>query len=425
VIVVLQPSLALGSHRANVLKATETAQGLGLSPRFAFGTALFGFAADVPEGRLLALEHDPRVAYLSPDGDLFAADRPDARASAKPGGGGGGASNQTVPWGVQRVSASSNLNDGAGIQVFVLDTGIDSDHPDLQAHLGSGYSVVSCNSYTTSLGKLTGKQMANLCRESWDDDNGHGTHVAGTIGAIDNTQDVIGVADQVTLHSVKVGTFQGGFMWSSVIAGIDWITQQTQALGQATVANMSFGGAGSKTGTCSDTSYVGDDAFHNAICNAKNAGVIFIASAGNEGGDAAGHVPAAYDDAVITVSATDSGDNWASWSNWGNDPAVWDGIEVFSAPVAIAAPGVDVLSTLTNGGTTTRSGTSMATAHVAGAVALYLKSHPSQPVDGSAFRNARTSLLTEAEDTAGFGAYRELHPEGFLNADSPSLAPPP
>jgi len=307
------------------------------------------------------------------------------------------------------IKCGAISNEGIGAHVYILDSGIDSDHIDLAANLGEGFAATLC----VSRGK--GKK-AKGCPQPWDDDHGHGTHVAGTIGAIDNEEDVLGVASQATLHAVKVLNSQGSGSFSDVIAGIDWVADQTKTLGVATVANMSLGGSGSKTGTCSNTGFSGTDAFHQAICNAKNAGVVFAVAAGNEGIDSENKVPAAYDDAVMTVSATQEGDNWPSWSNWGDGNAAWT--SNLSAPVAIAAPGVSVLSTKMGGGTTEMSGTSMAAPNVAGSIALYL-SRNTQSADSTAFTNARAALLSMDESTAGFSNTSGYpHDEDFLNAGS-------
>jgi subtilisin len=406
VIVSLRSDFAPGDHASNQARAQEVATELGISPRYTYGTALFGFAASVPERRLAALANDPRVEHVDFDAPVAIPDF----AQAPPWESGGGSSGEVVPWGVNRISADANTNEGSGVHVYIIDTGIDSDHPDLQANIGNGYAVEVCK--------------GGDCVHPWDDDHDHGTHVAGTVGAIDNDIDVLGVASQVTLHAVKVLSKAGSGTRSGVIEGIDWVASETRSLGVATVANMSLGGSGSKTGSCSESGFSGSDTYHAAICNAKNAGVVFVVAAGNDGADAEAAVPAAYDDAVITVSATTctvsgnecgSGtDTWTSWSNWGDETASWTANA--SAPVGIAAPGASILSTKRGGGTTTMSGTSMASPHGAGAAALFLAAS-SQSASGSAFENTRAALLSGAESTSGWAnGTGNPHAENFLSA---------
>lgn len=369
--------------------AAEVARQHGVNASRTYGAALTGFAARVSESQLAALRADPMIANIDFDREMHA-------TMGKPGGG-GGSSAQVVPWGVARVGANTNSNTGAGVHIYVIDTGIDSDHPDLAAHIGNGFAPVACK--------------GRKCNQPWDDDNGHGTHVSGSAAAIDNNIGVVGIAPGATLHAVKVLSSQGSGSISGIIQGIDWMTAEVQARGQAAVANMSLGGSGSKTGTCTSSGFTGTDTFHQAICNAKNAGVVFAVAAGNDGADAQNSTPAAYDDAVITVSATQQPDNWPTWSNWGDgNPS---GV---SAPVAIAAPGVSILSTWNDGTTNTISGTSMASPHVAGAAALYLASHPQQ-ANGSAFANTLNGLLAAAESSAGFAnTSGHPHAEDFLDA---------
>jgi subtilisin family serine protease len=262
------------------------------------------------------------------------------------------ASAQTLPTGNDRIDAelsSARAGDGTGsvgVDVAVIDTGIDLSHPDLTVSGGR-----NCNN-----------------GRSFNDGNGHGTHVAGTIGAKDNGIGVVGVAPGARLWAVRVLNNNGSGSWSSVICGIDWVTANA---GTIEVANMSLGGSGSDTG-CND------GGLHQAICNSVAKGVTYAVAAGNESDDAANHVPAAYDE-VITVSAladfngrpgggaaatcrTDNDDTFAEFSNFGAD-------------VDLIAPGVCILSTWKGGGYNTISGTSMATPHVAGAAALYKASH--------------------------------------------------
>ncbi|HWH32674.1 MAG TPA: S8 family serine peptidase [Egibacteraceae bacterium] len=385
VIVVLDARHAPGGHDANKARAAQVAREHGVRATQAYGTALFGFAAAVPEGRLRALAADPRVRHVERDGAVRAF-------------------GEVAPWGVARIGLDatdrSATNTGAGIHVYVVDTGIDADHADLAANLGNGYAVTSCG--------------GGGCRAAWDDDHGHGTHVAGTVGAADNDIDVVGVAPGVTLHAVKVLDKNGSGRRSGVIAGVDWAAKEIAARGQAGVVNMSLGGTGSKTGTCTASGFTGSDAYHESICNATHGGAVFAVAAGNSDADASGAVPAAYDDTVVTVSATQEGDDWPYWSNWGNDAASW--ASAASAPVAVAAPGRSVVSTRRGGGTTSMSGTSMAAPHVAGALALYLAANP-QPADAGAFAAARGAMLTEADATSSWSnSSGNPHAEPFLDA---------
>lgn len=411
VIVVLDEAFRPGGHAANQARAVEIAEEHGLQARFTYGTALFGFAASVPHERLAGLERDRRVAYLDLDREMHAlapkwcdpdSTHPACADDGDDGSGGDGTTTDTLPWGVDRIDADLNSGTGLGTHAYVIDTGIDSDHPDLQANLGNGYAVEPC------------KGSGSVCKHSWDDDHGHGTHVAGTVGAAENGLDVIGVAPGVTLHAVKVLAKSGSGSRSGVIAGVDWVANEVSQRGQAAVANMSLGGSGSKTGTCTQDAFTGSDSYHQALCEAARAGVVTAVAAGNDGADAENAVPAAYDDAVVTVTATDSKDAWASWSNWGDGAA---GVAA-PAPVTIAAPGVSVLSTALGGGTTTKSGTSMAAPHAAGALALYLAAGTQSP-DYSAFANAQQALLAAAEPTGSFTATKDgKHTEPFLDAQN-------
>ncbi len=377
--------------------AAEVASQHGVQARFTYGTVFSGFAARIPEARLARLQDDPMVSYIDFDAPVYAAG---GNCPHCGGGGGddGGGSNQTVPWGIERVGSQNNNNTGAGVAIYIIDTGIDANHRDL--NVVGGFAVEECK--------------GGGCSSSWDDDQGHGTHVAGTAAALDNDVDVVGVAPDADLYAVKVLNRRGSGTRSGVIAGVDWVTEHASQNGVATVANMSLGGSGSKSGTCTNSGFSGTDAYHEAICNSRNAGVVYVVAAGNSGADSDGAVPAAYDDAVITVSATNANDDWTSWSNWGNRSAGWTSND--SAPVAIAAPGASILSTAAGGGTTTMSGTSMSAPHVAGAAALVLSSS-NQPNDGRAFENVRSALLNSAEDTGGFSnTSGNPHDEDFLDA---------
>jgi len=413
VIVSLNDGGPATEHAANRAEAANFAASFGVQANRVYGAALTGFSASVPEARLDALRDHPRVNSVTMNGRVTT-----MQGNCPHCGGGnddddGDDGGQETPWGIERVGADGNNNTGDGISVYILDTGIDASHEDLADNLGNGYAVETCEEGGGGGGPFGGSSNDD-CQADWDDDQGHGTHVAGTVGAIDNDIDVVGVAPDVTLHSVKVLDSGGGGAWDGVIEGIDWVTQQAIERGESVIANMSLGGGGSKSGECTDNGFTGDDAMHEALCNGKNAGVVWVVAAGNDGEDAANSAPAAYDDAVITVSATEEGDDWTSWSNWGNDSADWTSNT--SAPVAIAAPGAAIESTSLGGGTESMSGTSMAAPHVAGGAALLLRSNP-QSADASAFHNIRSGLLNTAEDTGSFSnTSGNPHDEDFLDA---------
>lgn len=289
--------------------------------------------------------------------------------------------NDQWPWGVDRVDADvaslasvvqGDHGDkcGYGVDIYILDTGVDMDHPDLPVANWTDCTRQPC------------------VENSGDDKNGHGTHVAGSAAAAVNGSGVIGVAPLATLHSVKVLGNSGIGFRDDIIAGINWVVAEQS--GKTAVINMSIGGGMGETGSCSLNNSTGGstysdsgaiDTYHQAICAAAGAGVIVVVAAGNEGQNTANVAPAGYDDAVITVSAVNSNLDWPSWSNFGT-------------AVDIAAPGVSILSTKKGGGTTTMSGTSMASPHVAGAVALWLEKNSGHAANYTAFKDVRDAITT-------------------------------
>ena len=333
VIVVLDQSFAPGAHAANQSRAREIARSFGVTPRLAYGTALFGFAASVPAGRLNALRRDPRVLYVEPDGIASipvprkAAPKKCADNPNGPGCGGGeddgGSGGQTTPWGITRVGEAA---DGTGMTAWIIDTGIDLDHADLNVDVERSVNFVTRG------------------RNSPNDGNGHGTHVAGTVAAINNSIDVVGVAAGAKVVAVRVLDNSGSGFYSWVIAGVDYVAANYNP---GNVANMSLGGGHNQ-------------AMHNVVKNAAIDGLKFSIAAGNSGANALDNSEPAHVEHgnIYTVSAIDDNDRMPSWSNYGNPP------------VDYAAPGVSVLSTKKGGGTTTLSGTSMAAPHMAGILLL-------------------------------------------------------
>jgi hypothetical protein len=239
---------------------------------------------------------------------------------------------QALPWGVERINANDAWaagDTGTAIKVGIIDTGISNTHPDLIGNIKGGVNTIAGN-------------------DNWNDDNGHGSHVAGIVAALDNAEGVVGAGPQIDLYAIKVMDSKGSGYISDVIEGLDWAVANKMQ-----VVNMSLG-------TSSNI-----QSFHDAVARAKNAGIVVVAAAGNSGG-AVGY-PGAYPEA-IGVSATGSDNLIASWSSRGPQ-------------VDLAAPGVNIFSTYMGTGYATLSGTSMASPHVAGAAALVLANNGSLTPD--------------------------------------------
>lgn len=336
--------------------------------RHVYEHALAGYAASVPEGRLEALRRDRRVDFISEDRAVHALA-------------------QTTPTGVSRIDGPAASATGAGVRVAVIDTGIDSDHEDLKANLDTSSDWDCIND-----------------DDDAEDDQGHGTHVAGTIAAADNGVGVVGVAPGATLVGFKVLDGSGSGTWSSVICGVDHaaaLNGDTDATNDIDVANMSLGGSGTLDGTCNDTG----DALYTAICGAVNeAGIAFAVAAGNDGRDAAEFVPAAYPE-VMTVSAysdTDGATTDAGCSGIGRWKTCDEEFASFSNHgdiVDVIAPGVAITSTTYDGGYGSKSGTSMAAPHVAGLAALVLEGVALSPADLEAHLRATGQCPDTGENT--------------------------
>ena len=274
---------------------------------------------------------------------------------------------QELPWGVERIGADPTSNrdgesTGGGINVAVLDTGIDLDHPDLMANVEGEYMALA------EVGRYR-KHRAP------DDDNGHGTHVAGIIAAEDNTQGVVGVAPDANLYAVKVLDQNGSGYFSDVIDGIYWAidthdpTVSPSGNDDIHIINMSLGAD------------EGSVDLSVAVSAAEDAGILIVAAAGNDG--KAVDYPAAYP-GVIAVAATNDQDTAPSWSSRGDGKG--------DDEVELAAPGVAVYSTYKDGSYETLSGTSMASPHVAGSAALVWAAN-----SGWDATDVRTALIVRAE----------------------------
>jgi subtilisin family serine protease len=278
----------------------------GVSPRFVYTAAVNGFAGTLNSGQLNALQHNPNVEYIEQDQQYSAT-----------------TTQSGATWGIDRIDQRNRPLSGtytytttaSSVRAYIIDTGIQANHPQFGSRASAVYDYAG---------------------GSGADCNGHGTHVAGTIGST-----TYGVAKGVMLRGVRVLDCNGSGTTSAIIAGIDWV--RTNAVKPA-VANMSLGGGYSST-------------LNTAATNLANSGVFLAVAAGNESQDACNVSPASAS-GTLTVAASTSSDARASYSNYGGC-------------VDVYAPGSSITSTWINSGTNTISGTSMASPHAAGVAALY------------------------------------------------------
>lgn len=278
-----------------------------------FAKTLKGFSVALSEKNLAILQNDSRVKFIEKDRYIILAPPP-----GKGPGGGEEPVGQVIPYGISRVGTA----DGTGKTAWIIDSGIDLDHPDLNV------DALRSVDFTGS-------------RNGADDENGHGTHVAGTVAAIDNNIGVVGVASGATVVAVKVLNRRGSGTYSGVIAGVDYVAANASS---GDVANMSLGGPVS-------------DALDAAVL-AASANVKFALAAGNESDNADNHSPARVNGPnIYTISAMDINDEWAYFSNFG--PAI-----------DYCEPGYSVYSTYKKGAYETLSGTSMAAPHMCGILLL-------------------------------------------------------
>jgi subtilisin family serine protease len=308
-------------------------------------------AVEIPERAIDRIKRNPRVAYVEEDTEVYALD-----------------AELDNSWGVKRIGAGvvHGCNTGAGVNVAIIDTGIDYTHTDLDDNYEGGYDYVNNDNDPM-------------------DDHGHGTHCAGIVAAEDNDEGVVGVAPEANLYAVKVLDDAGSGYTSDVVYGIQWSMNNGMQ-----IISMSLGGGGPS------------DSLESACNNAYNSGIVVVAAAGNSGAPRRGRVtttvgyPAAYN-SVIAVSATDDTDTIASFSSRG-------------AEVELAAPGVYIYSTYLGGEYETLSGTSMSCPHVSGTAALVIASG----ITGAAA--VREQLDSTAEDLGDPGR-DTLYGYGLVDAD--------
>jgi subtilisin family serine protease len=351
-IVVFNPSVADAPGLARQLVTSHSGK-LGHT----YTSALKGFAAELPDQAVEALRQNPNVAYVEPDQvvQLFGTET-------------------ASPWGLDRVDQSAlplngsytYASTGAGVNLYIIDTGILTAHADFGGRASVGLDVVGDG-------------------QNGQDCNGHGTHVSGIAGGT-----TYGVAKAARLYAVRVLDCTGYGTYSAVIAGVDWVTQNRQL---PAVANMSLGGALSK-------------AVNDAVSGSIKAGVTYAVAAGNSHTDACTVSPASTP-AALTVAASDQTDHNASFTNMGKC-------------VDIFAPGVGIASDWNTGTTATKilSGTSMASPLVAGAAALYLQGN--QSASPAAVASALVGRGTSGALTITTGCTR---PPGFCSRilDVPNL----
>jgi subtilisin family serine protease len=343
----------------------EMALDQGIEPLHVYDSASEGFTVRLPHELAPEIETLAAVDYVIQDekGELLPPEEVGEPITLGP---------DETPEGIERAGGPyGTAIDWSGIAVAVIDTGVDSSHADLNVVSGNDADMV-CQSKPSDCAK-------------GGDPQGHGTHVAGTIGAYADGSGVVGMAPGVPIHAVRVLGKDGSGYVSDILAGIEYVLDHPEIK----VANMSLGGpAGSSL----------DADLEEALTRLEDAGVVVAIAAGNEGQNTRNVVPAGLNKGIV-VSAYDasggSDNGWAWFSNFGD-------------AVDIAAPGVSIVSTWPNGEYATLDGTSMAAPHVAGAAAVYMALNPN--AGPNAVRNA---IKDSAEE--GISGQGGDHPEGMLD----------
>ncbi len=382
----------------------DVADNLDIEVTHVYRHAVKGFAAAISEDELESLRRNPRVRLIEPDIRVQAAD-------------------QTLPTGVDRIDTEWNVTadiDGVDervdIDIAIIDTGIDIDHPDLNVVGGIRYYTSGSQTYED---------------DQYDDDHGHGTHVAGTAGAIDNSIGVVGVAPGARLWAVKVLDSSGDGNLADVIAGVDWVTAHADTI---EIANLSLQGQGTSA------------ALRQAIQNGVAAGVLFTAAAGNNYQNVYGSdgifgtgddfLPAAYPEvAAISALADSDGqpgglggstgngpdDSFATLSNYSTSVVTGNPVTSPGAAIDLLMPGTGILSTELNGTYGVRNGTSMASAHAAGLAALYIASAGTRDFNGDTFIDENdVYAIRQAMIDDGIA---QTDPEGLATLNDPDSNP--
>jgi subtilisin family serine protease len=333
-----------------------------------YNAALKGFSIDLPEKAIALLSKSSNIAYIEEDRTFYLSDYSIDSNSPGINNSISTTSTQQTPWGIDRVNGGINASNISNVYAFVLDTGIDLQHTDLNIDTTYGYNVFNRGADSQTL----------------DDLNGHGTHVAGTIAAIDNSFGVVGVAAGAKVVPVKVLNSKGAGRISKIIAGVNHVKNVVNTLNSdadpsndiKAVVTMSLGGSYSK-------------ALNDALIGAAGDNLKFVVAAGNESVYAGNTSPASASqnqDDIYAIAAFNSNDGWASFSNYGLPGDLVD----------YAQPGVNILSTWNDGGYKTISGTSMAAPHFAGLQFLELAGLTSITTDGSILRTGTSELYDVA-----------------------------
>lgn len=356
-----QMMTAQGVQRSAASVAADMNRRYGASVERSFEHALKGAVVVMDHANAMKLASDPAVAFVEADAEVRIV-----------------ATQSPATWGIDRIDQtdlplnnSYTYQPSNNVHAYIIDTGIRATHSEFSGRMGNGYDAIGDG------------QGTNDCQ-------GHGTHVAGTVGGT-----TYGVAKNVMLHAVRVLNCQGSGSNSGVIAGMDWVRANHV---KPAVANMSLGGGASS-------------AVDTAVSNLTNAGVTVVVAAGNDSSNACNYSPARAASA-ITVGSTTNSDGMSSFSNYGSC------VDIFAPGSNITSAGIS-----SNTSTATMSGTSMASPHVAGAAALYLYANPT--ATPSAVTSALVNNASSNKISGIPSGPNKLLSTVFLNGGNPPPPPPP